>query len=131
MSGIPLVEDLMDHKFPTVRPDTRIEEAIDLLVDKNLIGVLVVDEAGELRGIFSEKDSLRTLLHGSFSQLPDDIVESYMHEPPATVDSKMDIVRVAQIFLGNNFRRLPVVDDGQLVGQITRRDIMRGMREYR
>ena len=121
----------MDRQFPTVRPDTGIEEAINLLIDKNLIGVLVVDEGGELRGIFSEKDSLQTLLRDSFHQLPDDIVENYMHEPPATVDSKTDIVRVAQIFLGNNFRRLPVVDDGRLVGQITRRDIVRGMRKYR
>ena len=131
MSRMPLVEDLMDRKFPTVRPDTRIEEAMELLVDKRLIGVLVVDVEGELQGVFSEKDCLRVLVHDGFHQRPDDIVASYMHPVPATVGSKVDILTAAQTFLANDFRRLPVVDDGKLVGQITRRDIVRGISKYR
>jgi CBS domain-containing protein len=131
MDRMPRVEDLMDRRFPTVRPDTHIQEAIDLLVDKKLLGVLVVDEAGELKGILSEKDCLRVIIRHGFFQLPDDTVENYMHRAPATVDSQRDILSVAQTFLDNSFRRLPVVDEGRLVGQITRRDIVRGMRKYR
>jgi CBS domain-containing protein len=128
---MPLVEDLMDRQFPTVKPDTRIQDAIDLIVDNNLVGVLVVDEDGELKGILSEKDCLGVIISHGFFQLPDDTVENYMHAPPATVDSHADILTVAQTFLDNNFRRLPVVNEGELVGQITRRDIVRGMRKYR
>lgn len=131
MDRMPRVADLMDRQFPTVKPDTRIEEAIDLLVDKKLIGVLVVDDAGELAGIMSEKDALQVIVRHGFYQLPDETVASYMHAPPATVDSHADILSVAQTFLENDFRRLPVMDDGRLVGQITRRDIVRGMRKYR
>jgi predicted transcriptional regulator len=62
--------------------------------------------------------------------MPDDTVENYMHTVPMTVDSRLDIIRVAQIFLANPFRRLAVVEEGKLVGQITRRDIVRGMTKY-
>jgi CBS domain-containing protein len=131
MSRMPLVADLMDRQFRTITPDTRIKEAVDLFVNEKLIGVLVVDAEGTLAGIFSEKDCLRVIIQNSFHQFPDDTVENYMHKVLATVDSKTDILTVAQMFLANNFRRLPVVDDGRLVGQITRRDIVRGMRKYR
>lgn len=131
MDRMPLVEDLMDRQFPTVRPETKMKEAVDLLVEKHLIGVLVVDEQGELKGILSERDCLKLILDGGFHQLPDGTVEHYMHPVLSTVESKKDILSVAQTFLANEFRRLPVVDDGRLVGQITRRDIVRGMRQYR
>jgi CBS domain-containing protein len=131
MDGMPLVRDLMDHRFPTVTTHTRMKEAIDLLIKKKLLGIMVVNEHGELAGILSEKDCLQLVLHGGFHQLPDDKVESYMHPAPTPVQSRASIVSVAQIFLSNTFRRLPVIDDGKLVGQITRRDIVRGMRKYR
>ena len=131
MSRMPLVADLMDRQFSRVRPETRIKEAIDLLVNENQIGVLVVGAEGELEGVFSEKDCLRVIVNHSFHQLPDDTVQNYMHPVPATVESKTDILTVAQTFLANDFRRLPVVDDGRLVGEITRRDIVRGMSKYR
>jgi CBS domain-containing protein len=131
MDRMPVVGDLMDHRFPTVTPDTSMKDAIDVLIKKKLLGVLVVSQQGELVGILSEKDCLKLVLHGGFHQLPDDRVGSYMHPAPNPVESRASIVSVAQIFLGNTFRRLPVVDNGKLVGQITRRDIVRGMRRYR
>jgi CBS domain-containing protein len=131
MNRMPLVEDLMDRQFPTVRPDTRIKDAIDLLLDNNLVGVLVVGEEGELKGILSEKDCLQVIVRHGFFQLPDDFVEDFMHAPPTPVGSRTDILTVAQKFLDTHFRRLPVLDEGRLVGQITRRDIVRGMRKYR
>ena len=131
MDGMPLVRDLMDHRFPTVTPDTRMKQAIDLLIKQNLLGIMVVNDRGELVGILSEKDCLKLVLHGGFHQLPDDKVGSYMHPAPTPVESHVSIVSAAQIFLGNTFRRLPVIDEGKLVGQITRRDIVRGMRKYR
>ena len=85
MDRMPLVGDLMDRHFPTVTPDTQMKEAVDLLVKKNLIGMLVVDGEGELRGILSEKDCLKIILNDGFYQLPDDTVEHYMHPPPAAV----------------------------------------------
>ncbi len=130
MRRLPIVDDFMDKSFNTVKPDTRVHEAMDLMLKKQLIGVLVVDDQRQLVGAFSEKDCLKVLLQSGFHGMPDDTVENYMHAVPMTVDSRLDIIRVAQIFLDNPFRRLAVVEEGKLVGQITRRDIVRGMTKY-
>ncbi len=130
MRGMPVVADFMDKVFATVKPATRINEAVDLLLKEKLTGILVVGEKKELLGILSEKDCLKILLYGGFHRVPDDTVDAYMHKAPKTVASDTDIITVAQIFMQSAFRRLPVVDDGKLVGQITRRDIVRGMQSY-
>ncbi len=130
MHQIPLVSDVMDRTFPTVKPTTGINDAIDLIRKKKVTGMLVVNDDGMLVGILSEKDCLKILLHDGFHRLPDDSVASYMHEVPRTVESSEDIITVAQLFLGSVFRRFPVVDDGRLVGQITQRDILRSMKDY-
>ena len=130
MRRLPIVEDFMDKCFNTVSPDTRVHDAMDLMLKNQLIGVLVVDSDGELVGAFSEKDCLKVLLQSGFHEMPDDTVANYMHAVPMTVNSRLDIISVAQIFLDNPFRRLAVVEDGKLVGQITRRDIVRGMARY-
>jgi CBS domain-containing protein len=130
MPRLPIVDDFMDHAFTTVTPATRVQDAMKMMVKKQLIGVLVVDDERKLVGVFSEKDCLKVLLQGGFNQTPDDRVQDYMHPIEMTIDSRMDILRVAQIFLEKPFRRLAVVDEGKLVGQITRRDIVRGMQRY-
>lgn len=130
MNRLPIVADFMDKSFATVTPETRINEAMNLLLKKKLTAVLVVDDSGDLLGIFSEKDCLKVLLQDGFHGFPDDSVKDYMHPVPMTVESHLDIIRAAQAFLENTFRRLAVVDDGKLVGQITRRDIVRGMARY-
>ncbi len=127
---LPVVSDFMDKSFPTVTPDTPMQQAIKLLVKKKLTGVLVVGAEKELLGILSEKDCLKILLRSGFDRFPDDVVGNYMHPAPETVESRLDIIRTAQIFLANPFRRLAVVDQGKLVGQITRRDIVKNMEKY-
>jgi CBS domain-containing protein len=130
MSQLPIVYDFMDKSFATVHPDTPMQKAIKLLIKRKLTGVLVVDAEKQLLGVLSETDCLKILLRRGFDRFPDDVVESYMHAVPRTVESTLDIIRAAQIFVENPFRRLAVVDAGELVGQITRRDIVKGMEKY-
>jgi len=127
---LPLVSDFMDKSFATLRPDEPMQKAIKLLVRKKLTGVLVVDAEESLLGILSEGDCLKILLRHGFDRLPDDVVGSYMHPVTRTVESGLDIIRAAQILIDNPFRRLAVVDQGKLVGQITRRDIVKKMEVY-
>jgi len=127
---LPRVSDFMDKSFETIHPDTSMHKAMKLLVKKKLTGVLVVDDDKNLVGVLSEKDCLKILLHHGFDGFPDDVAGTYMHEAPMTIESRLDIIRASQIFLDNTFRRLAVVDDGKLVGQITRRDIVKGMEKY-
>jgi len=130
MSRLPVVFDFMDKAFPTVLPDSPMQSAVKLLIKKKLTGVLVVDEGKHLVGVLSETDCLKALLRRGFDRFPDDFVLSYMHDVPLTLESRLDIISAAQIFVENPYRRLAVVDDGRLVGQITRRDIVKGMEKY-
>ncbi|MDF1839479.1 MAG: CBS domain-containing protein [Planctomycetota bacterium] len=120
----------MDKVFETVSPSTRMGEAVEILLSKKLTGICVVNSDRNLVGILSEKDCLKTLIHDGFYRVPDETVEHFMHPTPKTVESGMGILGAAQIFLDVTFRRLPVVDNGKLVGQITRRDIVRGMTSF-
>ena len=123
------VSDFMDRQFTSLHPDTPLHQAMDVLLDKGLIGATVVDGSGKLVGILSEKDCLKVLLQDAFHLAPDATVAHYMHQPERTIPSDTGIVEAAQIFLENTFRRMAVVDGGKLVGQVTRRDLLRGMRD--
>lgn len=129
MAKMYTVSDFMDRQYTTLQPDTPLHRAIDVLLDKGLIGAMVVDENGKLVGVLSEKDCLKILLQDAFHLSPDATVSHYMHQPEQTIPSSTGVVEAAQMFLANTYRRMPVVDRGRLVGQITRRDLLRGMRD--
>jgi len=130
MAGIPTVADFMDKKFAKLTPETPISKALDILLKKKLIGVIVVDEQDKVAGILSEKDCLKVVLHDTFHRLPDSKVKQYMHQVVQTVPSNMSVVEAAALFLKSRFRRLPVVNGNELVGQLTRRDLLRGLHGY-
>jgi len=121
------VADFMDKSFLTLSPEISINKAIDLLIKNNLIAALVVDDQRQPIGILSEKDCLKIILHQSYNQLPSDQVKNYMHRAPDSVPSTMSAIEAVDFFVAHESRRLPVVDDGKLVGQITRRDLLRGL----
>jgi len=89
----------------------------------------VLDEAGELVGVLSERDCLDTLLDASYHDLPTAFVKDLMSTELVTVDPHVGIVDAAEMFLQNKVRRMPVVEGDKLVGQISRRDVLRAVRE--
>ncbi len=127
MNQEPTVADFMDKKFEKLKPDMPLNNAINILVKKGLIAAFVVDDQNKILGILSEKDCLKVILHQAYDQAPWGLVEDYMHPAPEGISSTMPVVEVIDIFVGNRSRRLPVIDAGELVGQITRRDLQRGL----
>lgn len=125
MESLPLIQDFMDKKFITFEPDMDVYEAISIILDKRITGAAVIDKNSKLLGILTEKDCLRTLVHAAYSELPSGTVKDYMTSPVLTISPDQDIFSVADLFLKQAFRRLPVVKNGELVGQITRRDLLR------
>ena len=131
MKFAPHVRDYMDKSFITFHPDDDVYKAIDIMLDKKILGAPVVDKKGKLIGVISEKDCLRTFTHGAYSLLPSGKVIDFMTKPVMTIGPDLDIFSVADIFLKQSFRRLPVVENGELVGQITRRDLLRVIQKLR
>ena len=121
------VKDFMAQKLVVFKQDMDIYSAIDELVKAGISGAPVVDEDGKLIGIISQKDCLRVLANGVFHNNPAGTVGQYMTEAVMSIGSDMDIFTVADLFLNNVYRRIPVVDDGYVVGQISRRDVLRAI----
>ena len=116
----------MDRVVPTLGPDMPIMKAVDYLLRHRVTGAPVVDSDGKLLGIITETDLLKLLTQGIQGRSPAEAtVADYMSTDVVTVPQTADIYYVAGIFLNNNFRRLPVVEDGKIVGAITRYDLLR------
>lgn len=128
MSSIPVVRDVMAKGLVTLRPEMDIYDAIDVLLKNKISGAPVISADGSLVGVLSEKDCLRVFASGAFFQLGGGVVEQFMSREVMTVDPDDDVFKVAGIFLQHSFRRLPVVEDGKLLGQVSRRDILTASR---
>lgn len=111
----------------TFRPDQPIDEVINMIIEKRISGGPVLDEAGTLVGIISEKDCLRIIVDQAYHNQPYNSprVSDYMTKKVKTLSHDSDIVAAATEFLNSPVRRLPVVKDGLLLGQVSRRDILR------
>ena len=124
MSKVVLVRDFMVTRLVTLAPEMDIFAAIRLLVQNRISGAPVVDVDRHLLGILSEKDCLRVFSGGAFYQGAVGHVADYMTRKVLTIAADDELFRVAGLFLEHSFRRLPVIDQGVLVGQVSRRDVL-------
>jgi len=125
---LPTVREFMDKFVETLSPDTDIWDAVDFLLEKRVTGALVANSKGGLVGILTESDCLKLLtLGGADHDAPKGKVKDFMTKAVESIPPSMDIYYVAGLFLTKNFRRLPVVEDGRIVGAITRFDILRAV----
>lgn len=115
---------------PVVHPETDLFEAIHLILAHNISGISVVNEKNEAVGMLSELDCLRAVLKGAYHQEIGGIVGEYMTSPCETIDPNDDIISIAQDMLDNKRRRRPVVQNGKVVGVVTCRQILRGVKEW-
>jgi len=121
-------QDYMCEALITFKPETDLFEAINALVDNGITGAPVIDSGGKLVGLLSEADCLRAILTLTYHEEEmGGVVGDYMVEEVHTVNYDADIIAVAEEFINNGRRRLPVVKDGKVIGQISRRDILRAV----
>lgn len=129
---VPTAAEIMRTKLITLSPELPIFDAIRVLLKNSISGAPVVDADGKLVGICSELDCLRVLAAGEFyadDHGEEGHVADYMSTNFQTVEPHDDIYRLAQFFLTHSVRRLPVMDGDELVGQLSRRDVLRAMEE--
>jgi CBS domain-containing protein len=146
---MPAVRDIMDASPATVRPETPVEEVVALLRAHGLPGVPVVDEGGRCVGIVTEADLVLpddqgdlhiphyiNLFGGTIFLEPlsrfeqrlrkafASTAEDMMTRDPDTVAPDTTAKEAALLIHESGHNRLPVVEDGRLVGVVTRLDVL-------
>jgi len=112
------------------RPEQPILEAIECLMQRRVSGAPVVDESGVVVGVLSELDCLRMLASDEFyleQQEEGAQVSQYMTSGGRTIPPDLGIYAISHYFLTSPVRRLPVVENKRLIGQVSRRDVLHGM----
>lgn len=122
-----IVQEIMNHRIEALSPDAEITGAIHTLIQRDFAAAPVVDADGSLLGILTEHDCIRVLAEAVYEGWPTGHVEDHMTRDIETVDPHEDVFAVATRFTKGRHRRLAVVDDGRLVGLVTRRDIVKAL----
>lgn len=120
----------MTRKLVTFNERDNVVQAMGVLLDKQISGAPVVDDDGQLVGILSEVDLMAVIVQGSYYDESVGIVSDFMRSPVDTIDPDMDIYALAERFDKEHRRRYPVCKDGRLVGQISRRDVLRAAQDF-
>lgn len=117
------VEELMIRNVYTVHPDTRVEEAVKTM-NTNEIGCLVVKEKEHPIGIITERDLLKRVLEQG--KPPKTIkVGEIMSKPIIYGSPRMELEDAARLMFTNKVKKLPIIQNGELVGLITLTDLAR------
>ncbi|MEZ6056118.1 MAG: CBS domain-containing protein [Planctomycetaceae bacterium] len=124
-----VARDIMATRLITLRHNTDVFDAIDILLKYRISGAPVIDEAGKYVGVFSERCSISLLMSAVYEGLPTTEIHAFVDRDAATISPETDLLTMAQMFQQTSFRRLPVLDEGELVGQVSRRDLLRAARK--
>lgn len=122
-----IVRDYMTAHPVTFKPEMDVLDAVHELVKHRIAGAPVVNDHGEIVGMLSEYDCLKVALDAGYYGDAGGPVSEYMSSSIETVDADMSIVDLADKFLETRYRRFPVMTENRLVGQISRRDVLRAL----
>ncbi|MCC6947382.1 MAG: CBS domain-containing protein [Bradyrhizobiaceae bacterium] len=139
--------DIMTTQVISVRPGVSVAQVADILVKRGISAVPVVDEKGAIVGIVSEGDLIRraetgtarrrswwlSLLTGEVSSASDFIkanalkVDDIMTRDVVTVSDETPVQEIAEVLEKKHIKRVPVVANGQLVGIISRANLVQAL----
>jgi CBS domain-containing protein len=128
----PTVKDLMVTKIHTVTPDATIDNVITMLIEHEIPAAPVVEDndgSKKLLGFITEKDCLEYFSNEIYYGNPDVSVRFLMRFP-LCASPETDLFSMASIFTDHPYRHLPVVKKKQLVGMISRRQVLRALYEF-
>lgn len=123
----PTARQLMSSPVRTIRPETTIEAAQRVLLRYGHSGLSVVDDSDQLVGVISRRD-LDIALHHGFSHAP---VKGYMTTNLKTITPDTPLPEIESLMVTYDIGRLPVLENGQMVGIVTRTDVLRQLHQGR
>lgn len=128
----PVVREFMVAPVVSFRASEPLRGIMDVMLRRGVSGIVVTDENGRVEGIVSELDCMKLVAGGCFHHEHDvvDVVAGDVMTPPrALATPEMDLFAVVQLLLQARVRRAPVVEAERLVGIVSRRDVLRVIRD--
>jgi CBS domain-containing protein len=125
------ISNYMITNLISFSPETDIYTVIETFTENRISGAPVLNENSELVGIISEKDCIRSIMtRGYYNRIGiSGSVASFMTKAVKTLNASDSVRDAAFEFIHSHYRRFPVVKDGKLVGQVSRRDILIAIQE--
>ena len=120
------LESLVGGSAEVVGPEASVDEVAVAMVESGVGAVAVVD-GNQLVGIFTERDVMRAVAEGA--DLEEDGVGAWMTPAPDTFAPSLDVDEPAAWLLETGYRHLPVMDNGELLGIVSIRDLLWAMLE--
>ncbi|WBL25492.1 CBS domain-containing protein [Zunongwangia sp. HGR-M22] len=121
-----MVGDYMTTTLITFKKEQYVAEVMEALLKNKISGAPVVNDRYELIGIISDADCMKQISESRYFNMPigDMTIENYMSTDVAVIDKNISIFDCAQLFFNNSYRRFPVVENGKLIGMISRKDVL-------
>ncbi|QJP12473.1 CBS domain-containing protein [Starkeya sp. ORNL1] len=116
--------DSKGHDVLTIRPDSSLRDAVQLLAEHRIGAVVVTDGVGQVAGILSERDVVRVIGKDGPGRL-DDAISTVMTAKVITCNGTETVHEVMELMTGGRFRHIPVVERGRLVGIISIGDVVK------
>ena len=136
------LEEIMVRSIKTVRTDDTVKDVVVIICTNHISGVPVVDDEGKVAGVISEKDIIKAM-YPDYTEFHDDPVrsrnfeeteeryealmvrkvEDLMSRNVLSITPDAPILKAASLMILKKIRRLPVIDQGKLVGIVSQGDI--------
>jgi len=143
------VKNVMSKNVLCVNPETTYEESAKLMYENNFSGLPVIDNKGNLVGIISEKDLFRAMYpnYEDFIANPEEYfnheeqekrileiknnpIKMYMSKKVIFISPETSLMAAGGIMLARHIHRLPVLENGKLVGIVSREDIYKAILKH-
>jgi CBS domain-containing protein len=116
-----LIGDVMTASVVTAPESAAVREVAELMRERNVGSVVLVDERGSPAGIVTDRDLAVGVV--ADDREPSDRAAEHASAPVVTASPGMDVEQAAELMVAHRIRRLPVLDDGRLTGIVTLDDL--------
>ncbi len=118
--------EIMRENVVTINLESSLEEAIELMLSQEISGLPVTDNEGHLAGIVTEFALLAIVYDHKIRQ---DSISEHMTANVLTIEVDDPISKIADMCIVHRVRRVPVMENGRIVGMISRRDVLKALYE--
>ena len=118
--------EIMTENVVTIKPESSLEEAIELLLSEEISGIPVTDNEGHLVGIVTEFALMAIVYDQKIRQ---ETVSEHMTTEVLTIEADDPISKITDLCIVHRVRRVPVMENGRLIGLIARRDVLKALYE--